>query len=74
MSRKHRGRGGSREKLRGRKKPAQEYVGKAIMSREGSVFVKVDGQEEDIYVKASKTRGALHGDTVKVVEIGRAHV
>ena len=67
MSRKHRGRGGSREKLRGRKKPAQEYVGKAIMSREGSVFVKVDGQEEDIYVKASKTRGALHGDTVKVV-------
>ena len=67
MSRKHRGRGGSREKLRGRKKPAQEYVGKVIMSREGSVFVKVDGQEEDIYVKASKTRGALHGDTVKVV-------
>lgn len=36
------------------------------MSREGFIFVRVDGQEEDIYVKASKTRGALHGDTVKV--------
>ena len=67
MSRKHRGRGGSKEKLRGRKKPAKEYIGKAVMSREGFVFVKVEGQEEDIYVKASKTRGALHGDTVKVV-------
>ncbi|MBO4340555.1 MAG: ribonuclease R [Bacteroidales bacterium] len=66
MSRKHRGRGG-KEKLRARKKPAQEYIGTAVMSREGSVFVRVDGQEEDIYVKASKTRGALHGDTVKVV-------
>ena len=36
------------------------------MSREGFVFVKIEGQEEDVYVKASKTRGALHGDTVKV--------
>ena len=36
------------------------------MSREGFIFVKVDGQEEDIFVKASKTRGALHGDTVRV--------
>ena len=36
------------------------------MSREGFVFVHIDGQEEDVYVKASKTRGALHGDTVRV--------
>ena len=36
------------------------------MSREGFIFVKVEGQEDDIYVKASKTRGALHGDTVRV--------
>ena len=43
-----------------------EYVGTAIMSREGFVFVRIEGQEEDVYVKASKTRGALHGDTVRV--------
>jgi len=43
-----------------------EYVGKALMSREGFVFVRIEGQEEDVYVKASKTRGALHGDTVRV--------
>ena len=36
------------------------------MSREGFVFVRIEGQEEDVYVKASKTRGALHGDTVRV--------
>ena len=43
-----------------------EFVGKALMSREGFVFVRIEGQEEDVYVKASKTRGALHGDTVRV--------
>ena len=36
------------------------------MSREGFVFVHIEGQEEDVYVKASKTRGALHGDIVRV--------
>ena len=43
-----------------------EYEGKALMSREGFVFVRIEGQEEDVYVKASKTRGALHGDLVRV--------
>ena len=43
-----------------------EYVGTALMSREGFVFVRIEGEEEDVYVKASKTRGALHGDTVRV--------
>ena len=37
-----------------------------MMSREGFVFVRIEGQEEDVFVKASKTRGALHGDTVRV--------
>ena len=36
------------------------------MTREGFIFVIVDGQEDDVYVKASKTRNALDGDTVKV--------
>ena len=37
-----------------------------MMSREGFVFVRIEGQEEDVFVKASKTRGALHGDIVRV--------
>ena len=53
-----------------RKKKAKriipEYEGTVLMSREGFVFVRIEGQEEDVYVKASKTRGALHGDTVRV--------
>ncbi len=36
------------------------------MTRDGFVFVIVDGQDDDIFVKASKTRHALHGDIVKV--------
>ena len=43
-----------------------EYEGKVLMSREGFAFVRIEGQEEDVYVKASKTRGALHGDIVRV--------
>jgi ribonuclease R len=36
------------------------------MSREGFAFVRIEGQEEDVFVKATKTRGALHGDLVRV--------
>ena len=53
--------------LKKKKRVFPEYEGKALMSREGYVFVRIEGQEEDVYVKASKTRGALHGDTVRVV-------
>ena len=54
---------------RGKKKKIRivpEYEGTAMMSREGFVFVRIEGQEEDVFVKASKTRGALHGDIVRV--------
>ena len=34
-----------------------EFEGKVLMSREGFAFVRIEGQEEDVYVKASKTRG-----------------
>lgn len=38
------------------------------MTREGFVFVEIaDDPDHDVFVKASKTRGALNGDTVKVV-------
>ncbi len=44
----------------------KEYEGKVQMTREGFAFVTVEGEEEDIFVKATKTCGALNGDTVKV--------
>ncbi len=43
-----------------------EFEGTVLMSRDGFAFVRMEGQEEDVYVKASKTRGALHGDIVRV--------
>jgi len=42
------------------------YEGRVQMTREGFIFVTVDGQDDDIFVKASKTRNALDGDIVKV--------
>ena len=36
------------------------------MTREGFIFVMIDGQDDDVFVKANKTRHALQGDTVLV--------
>ena len=65
---KHRNKGGrdARGSKKKKKHVVPEYEGTALMSREGFVFVRIEGQEEDVYVKASKTRGALHGDLVRV--------
>ena len=43
-----------------------EYTGRVQMTREGYIFVIVDDLEDDVFVKASKTMGALNGDTVRV--------
>ena len=53
---------------RGRKekKVFPQVVGRVQMTREGYAFIIVEGEEDDVFVKASKTRGALHGDTVRV--------
>ena len=48
------------------KKNVPVYEGRVQMTREGFIFVIVDGQDDDIFVKASKTRNALDGDIVKV--------
>ncbi len=48
------------------RKNIPDVTGIAQMTREGFVFVKVEGQEDDIYVRANKTRGALNGDMVRV--------
>ena len=63
MARKNsRGRGrGKREK-----KVFPQVVGKVQMTREGYAFVIVEGEDDDVFVKASKTRGALNGDQVRV--------
>lgn len=43
-----------------------QFVGTVQMSREGFIFVTVPGEQDDIFVKATKTRNALNGDTVRV--------
>ena len=60
---------GGRKEKPGRsthKKVFPVYEGRVQMTREGYVFVMVDGLDADIYVKAAKTRNALDGDLVKV--------
>ncbi len=68
MARKY-SRGGS---ARNRKKSVEkkvypEFEGRVQMTREGYAFIIIDGEEDDVFVKASKTRGALNGDIVRVV-------
>jgi len=48
------------------RRPLPIVEGKVQMTREGYIFVVVEGQEDDIFVKASKTRRALDGDVVRV--------
>lgn len=60
-------RGNKSEKSRG-KKVFQQVTGRVQMTREGFIFVIPDGEEgqDDIFVKASRTRHALNGDHVRV--------
>ena len=58
------GRGHGRGKKEKKVFPVVE--GKVQMTREGYIFVIVEGEEDDVFVKASKTRGALNGDLVSV--------
>ena len=66
---RNKGGSGSRSGRKGsgrQKKFVPVFEGRVQMTREGFIFVIVDGQDDDIYVKASKTRNALDGDIVKV--------
>lgn len=70
----NRGKGSRQSTGRGSKTGAHKstknlprLTGVAQMTREGFIFVKVEGQEDDIFVKATKTKNALNGDTVRVV-------
>ena len=54
---------GSRQKT---KRVLEEVTGKVQMTRDGYVFVVIEGEpDNDVFVKASKTRGALNGDIVR---------
>lgn len=48
------------------KKIFPTFIGTVQMTREGFAFVRVEGEDEDIFIPASKTRGALNGDLVRV--------
>ncbi len=64
MSRRKNSRG--RGRGRREKKVFPQVTGKVQMTREGYAFVIVEGDEEDVFVKASRTNGALNGDIVRV--------
>lgn len=57
----------ARRKKREGKKVLPQFEGRVRMTRDGFIFVEVEGQDDDIFVKASRTRKALDGDTVRVV-------
>ena len=63
MSRNSRHSGRSRRKQP--KKVFPEVTGRVQMTREGFAFIIVE-DGDDVFVKASKTRGALNGDAVRV--------
>ena len=66
MADRNRRRNRSSKREKKEKKSLFELTGKVQMTREGFIFVIVEGEENDVFVKASKTRGALNGDIVKV--------
>ena len=49
-----------------KRKVFPQFIGKVQMTREGFAFVIIEGEEEDVFVRSSKTRRALNGDTVRV--------
>ena len=64
MSRRKNFRGKGRGKKE--KKVVTLLTGKVQMTREGYAFVIVEGEDDDVFVKASRTNGALNGDVVQV--------
>ena len=68
MSRRNNSRSRSGRSRKG-KQPKKVFpieTGKVQMTREGFAFIIIEDSEDDVFVKASKTRGALNGDIVRV--------
>ncbi len=66
MKRKRAGQPSDRRHRRSGRKVFPQLVGRVQMTREGFIFVIVEGEDKDIFVKASKTRHSLDGDIVRV--------
>ena len=66
MARKRKTGGRGRNGSAKAKKIVPIVEGRVQMTREGYLFVIVEGDDDDVFVKASKTRGALNGDIVQV--------
>ena len=68
MSRRNNSRSRSGRSRKG-KQPKKVFpieTGKVQMTREGFAFIIIEDSDDDVFVKASKTRGALNGDIVRV--------
>lgn len=61
----------AREKYRLTHKHLPHFEGLADMTASGSIYVRVEGEEKDIFVNARNTANALNGDRVEVVVIQR---
>ena len=66
MARKKKSPGRGRNRGKKEKRVFPQLVGKVQMTREGYAFVISEDNDDDVFVKASKTRGALNGDIVRV--------
>ena len=75
-SRNHSGSRG-RDSRENRFRNYPQYTGTVQMTREGNVYVVVEGEDGDVFVKKSKTLNALNGDTVRVAvtkeAVGKQH-
>ena len=60
-----------RKESRKGKAPLPVLEGTVKMSRDGAGFISVEGMEDEIYVKPTRMRGALHGDKVAVRLVSR---
>lgn len=61
--------------LKGKIKPLSSdiLVGKFMGTQRGFGFVRVEGEDEDVFIAAHKTRGAIDGDKVHIVIDEKAH-
>ena len=61
----------AREKYRLTHKHLPHFEGVADMTATGSIYVRVEGEEKDIFVNQRNTANALNGDRVEVVVMHR---
>ena len=64
----------AREKYRLTHKHLPHFEGVADMTATGSIYVRVEGEEKDIFVNQRNTANALNGDRVEVVVMHRGRI